>query len=97
MTIRDTILEPYLMIRASAGSGKTYQLSNRIIGAMVTTSGEKSCGLGLRPGGHLDSGLGFRFGFGSCPWTVFRCATYSSWAAMEFAAGQPSIQWRVSI
>ena len=32
MTIRDTILEPYLMIRASAGSGKTYQLSNRIIG-----------------------------------------------------------------
>ena len=32
MTIKDTILEPYLMIRASAGSGKTYQLSNRIIG-----------------------------------------------------------------
>ncbi|MCP4848310.1 MAG: UvrD-helicase domain-containing protein, partial [Verrucomicrobiaceae bacterium] len=32
MSIEENILEPYLMIKASAGSGKTYQLSNRIIG-----------------------------------------------------------------
>ena len=32
MSIEEKILEPYLMIKASAGSGKTYQLSNRIIG-----------------------------------------------------------------